>query len=102
MYLVHVFVHLHPGCAEAFAAESARNAECSRQEPGVVRFDTLRQADDPSRFLLVEQYRTPDDAAAHKATAHYARWRDAVAPMMAEPRRAVVYTEAAPGSVRWE
>jgi quinol monooxygenase YgiN len=67
-----------------------------------VRFDVVRQEDDPTRFVLVEVYRTADDPARHKATAHYAAWRDAVEPMMAEPRRGVKYAELFPAPARWE
>jgi len=91
MLIVHVFVHVRPESADAFAAATLANARASVQEPGVVRFDVMRQADDPTRFLLVEIYRTADDPARHKATSHYATWRDAVEPMMAEPRRSVKY-----------
>ena len=55
-------------------------------EPGVARFDVIQDRDDPARFVLVEVYRSEDAPAAHKQTEHYQRWRDAVAPMMAEPR----------------
>ncbi|MEO7965181.1 MAG: putative quinol monooxygenase, partial [Gemmatimonadaceae bacterium] len=86
MLIVHVSVHVKPDSVEQFIAESRENARNSVQEPGVVRFDLIQQDDDPTRFLLVEIYRTSDDPAKHKATAHYAKWRDAVEPMMAEPR----------------
>ena len=91
MLIVHVFVHVKAGDVEAFTAATLENARNSVREPGVVRFDVVQQEDDPTRFLLLEIYRTPDDPARHKATAHYATWRDAVEPMMAEPRRSVRY-----------
>ena len=71
-------------------------------EPGVVRFDVAQQDDDSNRFLLMEIYRTPEDPARHKETAHYAAWRDAVEPMMAEPRRNVKYHEIFPDAPAWE
>jgi quinol monooxygenase YgiN len=86
MLIVHVFVHVKSEAVAAFRQVSCENAQCSRQEPGVAQFDVLQQQDDPTRFVLVEVYRDTAAAAAHKETAHYARWRDAVAPMMAEPR----------------
>ena len=92
MLIVHVHVHIHPGDVEAFRAATLANARESVQEPGVARFDVLQQQDDPTRFLLIEIYRTAEDPARHKATAHYAAWRDTVEPMMAEPRRSVKYT----------
>ena len=91
MLIVHVFVYVKSDSVDAFIAASLENARNSVQEPGVVRFDVVQQDDDPMRFLLLELYRTPDDPARHKETAHYAAWRDAVEPMMAEPRRSVKY-----------
>ena len=78
------------------ARRSLANARASVQEPGVARFDVIQQEDDPTRFELIEIYRTPDAAAAHKATAHYAAWRDAVAPLMAEPRSSTKYRAVFP------
>lgn len=93
MLTVFVHVHVKPECVEAFKAASLENARCSRQEPGVARFELYQQQDDPTRFVLIETYKTPEAPAAHKETAHYAAWRDAVASMMAEPRYSVKYTE---------
>ncbi len=100
MLIVHVHVHVTPESVDAFVAATLENARHSVQEPGVVRFDVVQQDDDPTRFLLVEIYRTPDDPARHKATAHYAAWRDAVEPLMAEPRRSVKYHELFPAAGR--
>ena len=96
MLTVHVHIHVRSDHVEAFKAATLENVRNSRQEPGVVRFDLLQQNDDPTRFILVEAYRTPDDPARHKATAHYATWRDAVADMMAEPRTSTKYTDLPP------
>lgn len=101
MLIVHVHVQIKPACIEAFQAATLANARASRQEPGVARFDVVQQADDPAQFVLVEVYRTPDAPAAHKATAHYAAWRDAVEPMMAAPRRSVKYTPVFPPGSGW-
>lgn len=96
MLVVLVHVHVKPEAIEAFKAATLENARASLQEPGVARFDILQLSDDPTRFILLEAYRTPDAPAAHKATAHYVRWRDAVAPLMAEPRSSVKYTPLLP------
>jgi quinol monooxygenase YgiN len=101
MLVVHVHVHVKPEFVEAFKAASVANAQDSVQEPGIARFDVLQQADDPTRFILVEVYRTADDPARHKETAHYARWRDTVAPMMAEPRSSVKYGNIFPEDAGW-
>ena len=92
MLIVHVHVHVKPECVEVFRAATVENARLSVQEPGISRFDIVQQQDDPTRFVLVEVYRTADAPAKHKETAHYVKWRDAVAPMMAEPRTVVKFT----------
>ena len=102
MLIVHVFVHVKPESLDAFIAATLENARNSIREPGVVRFDVVQQEDDPTRFLLIEIYRTAADPARHKETAHYAMWRDAVEPMMAEPRRSVKYRALFPEAAAWE
>jgi quinol monooxygenase YgiN len=82
-----------PEFVEAFRAATVENARLSAKEPGIARFDVVQQQDDPTRFVLVEVYRTADAPAKHKETPHYAKWRDTVAPMMAEPRTSVKYGE---------
>lgn len=86
MLIVLVRARVKPEWIEAFRAATLENARQSVQEPGIARFDVWQQPDDPTRFALVEGYRTADAPAKHKQTAHYAKWRDAVAQMMAEPR----------------
>jgi quinol monooxygenase YgiN len=51
--------------------------------------------------VLVEVYRTPDEPAKHKEIAHYAKWRDTVAEMMAEPRSSVKYDNIFPDDAGW-
>ena len=96
MLVVHVHVRVKPECLEAFRQATIENARQSLQEPGIARFDVFQQGDEPSRFILVEAYRTPDAPAQHKATAHYATWREAVAPMLAEPRTSVKFANVFP------
>ncbi len=102
MLIVQVFVHVRPDSVDAFLAATLDNARHSVGEPGVVRFDVIQQDDDPTRFSLIEIYRDGDAPAAHKATAHYARWRDTVEPMMAEPRSNTKYRARFPESALWE
>lgn len=102
MLITHVHVHVKAESVDAFRAATLDNARNSVQEPGVVRFDVIQQEDDPTRFVLLEIYRTPEDPAHHKETAHYARWRDTVEPMMAEPRRGVKYQAIFPEGEGWE
>ncbi len=91
MYVTLVHVLVKPENLPAFIAATRENHEASTKEPGNRRFDVLQSADDPCRFVLYEAYATQADAAAHKITPHYAKWKDAVAGWMAEPRKGVVY-----------
>jgi autoinducer 2-degrading protein len=101
MLVVHVQVRLKPEYVEAFKQASLANARESIKEPGIARFDVVQQQDDPTRFVLVEAYRTPEAPAAHKETKHYQIWRDTVAPMMAEPRSSTKYTNLFPEDDAW-
>jgi (4S)-4-hydroxy-5-phosphonooxypentane-2,3-dione isomerase len=101
LLVVHVYVHVKPEVVEPFLRATLENAEKSLKEPGVVRFDLCQDSEDPSRFVLVEAYRGQEGAAAHKETAHYAAWRDAVAPMMAEPRTSRKLKSLFPEPRRW-
>lgn len=91
MHVTLVHVHVSPEHLDAFIAATKANHEASTQEPGNRRFDVLQAADEPTRFILYEAYASAEAATAHKQTAHYAAWRDAVAPMMASPRQGVPY-----------
>jgi quinol monooxygenase YgiN len=101
MLIVHVHVHVKPDCVEAFKLATRLNARWSLLELGVLRFDVLQRQDDLTRFVLVEIYRDAEAAAAHKATEHYPVWRDAVAPMMAEPRQGVKFDKVFPDDGTW-
>jgi autoinducer 2-degrading protein len=101
MHIVHVFCHVKPESVEAFKQACIDNARHSVQEPGIARFDVIQQQDDPTRIVLVEVYRTADDPARHKETAHYARWRDTVADMLVEPRSSVKYANVFPDERGW-
>ena len=101
MLVVLVHVRVKPESVEAFKQATIENASASIREPGIARFDFVQQADDPTRFMLVEVYRTPDAPAAHKETKHYQVWRDTVASMMAEPRSSVKFTNVFPGNEGW-
>lgn len=99
MYVALVQIHVKPEFVDTFIEATLDNCCNSVREAGVAQFDLLRTQDDPARFILYEMYRSPEAQLAHRETAHYLRWRDAVEPMMAEPRSAikhdVVYPEEA-------
>lgn len=101
MLIVHVHARVKPDCIEAFRQATVENARQSVLEPGIARFDVIQQEDDPAHFVLVEVYRNPQAPAAHKQTAHYQAWRDAVAEMMAEPRTSFKFVNVFPGEEGW-
>jgi autoinducer 2-degrading protein len=101
VHIVHVNVQVKSEHAESFARATTENARASIREPGCARFDVVRSADDPTRFVLVEIYRTEDDVARHKETPHYQKWRDTVAEMMAQPRQGVKYVNVFPADADW-
>ena len=101
MLIVHVHVHVRSECVQEFCDATIENARHSIQEPGIARFDVVQQTDNPTRFVFVEAYRDEAATKAHKETSHYAKWRDTVAPMMAETRTSVKFTNVFPGSEDW-
>jgi quinol monooxygenase YgiN len=101
MLIVHVHLTVKPDCIEAFKEATIENARNSRKEPGIARFDVIQQKDDPTRFVLVEVYRSEEATVAHKKTAHYAAWRDRAVPLLAEPRTRVQYVNISPGEEGW-
>jgi len=101
MLVIHVHIHVKPEYLEDFIKASIENASHSVQEEGIARFDFIQQADDPTKFVLVEVYKTADAQAKHKETTHYARWRDTVTDMMQEPRYAIKYNNLFPDDSGW-
>ena len=101
MLVVLVYCHVKAEHVEAFKAACVDNASNSNREPGIARFDVIQQVDDPTRFVLVEIYRTAAAPVQHKETAHYAAWRDTVADLMAEPRSSVKYVNLFPNDASW-
>jgi len=101
MLIVHVHVRVKPECIDAFKEATIENARNSIKEPGMARFDVIQQKDDPTRFVLVEVYRSVEATAAHKETPHYAAWRDRAEPLLAEPRSRVQYSNVFPDEEGW-
>ena len=101
MQIVHVQVHVKPDSIEQFKEATFENASRSIEEPGIARFDVVQDISDPARFVLIEVYRNPEAPAAHKETAHYKKWRDTVAELMAEPRTSIRYTNVFPPDESW-
>jgi (4S)-4-hydroxy-5-phosphonooxypentane-2,3-dione isomerase len=91
MFVTMVHVHVKPDRVADFIERIRPNHEGSVREPGNLRFDILQSRDDPTRFVAYEAYADEAAARAHKETAHYQTWRDAVVDWMAEPRQGARY-----------
>ncbi len=77
MFSLVVQVEVHHDRREEFLAGIAANAEASvRDEPGCLRFDVSAVATDANRFFLYELYTGAEAFAAHKASPHFAQWRE--------------------------
>jgi autoinducer 2-degrading protein len=101
MHIVHVFIHVKEEFIEEFRQATIENASNSVQEPGIARFDVIQQQDDPTRFVLVEVYRTVEDTVKHKETAHYANWAKTVTDMLVAPRTRLLYNNIFPNDEGW-
>ena len=101
MLVLLVNIHVKPECIEAFKLATIENSRNSALESGIARFDVVQQSEDPTRFSLWEVYHTEEAVLAHKQTAHFAAWNEAVADMMAEPRSRVWYKSVFPGDGSW-
>ncbi|HEV2425600.1 MAG TPA: antibiotic biosynthesis monooxygenase [Terriglobia bacterium] len=101
MLIIHVHVRVRPEFVEEFKLATVENAQNSVKEPGIARFDVVERRDDPTRFVLVEVYRSPDATALHKESAHYRLWKERVESMLAEPRSRVEYAAVFPGDQGW-
>ena len=101
MFVVSVTIFVKADKVDDFKQAILDNARNTRQEPGNVRFDVHQAQDDPTRFLLYEVYRGPDDFKAHQQTEHYLRWRETVADWMAKPREGVKHASIFPEDENW-
>ena len=91
MHVTIVHIHVKSEHLQEFIAATLENHLASIKEPANLRFDVLQSPEDPARFVLYEAYAHADGAVAHKQTAHYLKWRDAVTNWMAEPRQGTTY-----------
>jgi quinol monooxygenase YgiN len=101
MFVLLVYAHVKPEHIDEFREATLHNARNSRQEPGVARFDLIQETDDPTRFALVEVYRSRDGHARHRETAHYQAWAAKVTDWLADPRTRTTYLSVDPPDAEW-
>jgi len=88
---LHVNVVVKQDSIDAFIAASLENAKNSLQEPLIEQFELSQHLDDPTQFRLVEVYQSLQGIQDHGKSAHYLKWRETVAPMMAQARSKKVF-----------
>ena len=69
---------------EKFKAAILENAAASVKEPGCRQFDVLFEDSDPHHVFLYEVYDDATALDAHRATAHFKKFRETTAPMIAK------------------
>lgn len=102
MHVVIVNIHIKADKIDVFKNLTIENARNSLMEPGIIRFDFLQQSEDPSRFALVEVYRTPEDQLLHRETKHYQEWRNNVDYLQLEARVGTKYINVYPEESEWK
>lgn len=96
--MIHIVVRIEPkpDKVEAFLELALHDAQNSRKEPGCLRFDVLKQNDNPARFAFYEVYKDEAAVQAHRQTPHYARWIKEIEGLQAVPRQADKFTTVDP------
>lgn len=89
MYVVCVTIFVRGESLQQFIDATFDDASNTRKEPGNLRFDVVQAEEEPTRFMLYEAYKSKDDFVKHQQTAHYLKWKTAVADWMAQPRQGV-------------
>ncbi len=101
MHIVLVHIHVKPERVDDFMTATRMNASQSVKEAGISRFDVVQQKDDPTKFILIEVYRSVDATADHKETEHYKVWKASVEDMLVEARTRSEYVNVYPPDSQW-
>jgi len=101
MFVLLVYAHVKAESVDGFLKATLENARNSRLEPGCARFDVVQEIEDPTRFTLIEVYRSREGHARHRESAHYNAWAAAVTEMFAEPRTRGIYQSVDPPESEW-
>ena len=86
MVILYVTVQVKPERVEEFLDVIRHDAEHSeKDEPGCLRFDVIRDNDDPNRFYYYEVYRDEAALEAHRQTPHFKLYAERSRPLLAAP-----------------
>ena len=82
-YINAVELDIVPAEYEKFKAAILKNAAASVKEPGCRQFDVLFEDGDPHHVFLYEVYDNAAALEAHRATAHFKKFWETSASMIA-------------------
>lgn len=102
MFAMLVEINIKEGKEQEFLTVFERNHIGTRQEPGNLRFDVLRDPEIRTRFYAYEVYVDEKALEAHRNTAHYHRCVAELEPLMTGSRSKKIFEWILPESVEYE
>ena len=84
MVVMQITHYVLPEHAERYLEATLANAQATRREPGNLRFDLLRDEQDPLCFQLYEAYVDREAHQAHLGSTHFTLWRETVQDVFAD------------------
>lgn len=91
MLIQMVSIAVKEGHAAEFLEAFRINYEGTRQEPGNLRFDVLRDPNDENNFLIYEVFESEAALDEHRKTPHYKECVRLIDPILTGPRTKVFY-----------
>lgn len=85
MMVIRVVVDVQPSQTEAFVAHLRDEATAVREMPGCVRYELYQDPHTATRFMLYEEWETPEAFAAYQASDLLQESFTVLGPMMAGP-----------------
>ena len=102
MQILLVEVNVKPERLNDFLDLIKYDAEHSENdEPGCLRFDVLRDTENPNRFFYYEVYKDEAGRLAHRETPHFARYAADSADMFSSPVVRNIVTNVVPDDAHW-
>ena len=82
-----VFITVKAGNEDAFIRGARANRAGSVQEPGNLRFDMYRNAENAREFLFAEKYDSIESVTAHRQSPHFLEFFKTLELVQEFPRR---------------
>lgn len=102
MDILIVEVNVKPERLTDFLELIKYDAEHSENdEPGCLRFDVLRDSEDPHKFYYYEVYRDESARMAHRETPHFKKYAEESADMLSTPVVRHIVNNVVPSDTSW-